>query len=127
MTEPVELYLFAGHRKWINANDRLVWMERSRRSKAWRQLAERRAKAEGIGTFERIGVVCYLHFADSRLRDPANWAPTAKAAIDGLVDAGVVPDDNHKFVTGPDMRIGSKVIGALVGMRMVIQPMEAQS
>lgn len=127
MTESVELYLPAAGLKWINANDRLVWMERSRRSRGWRQLARWRAASEGIGSFERIHVVGMLHFADNRLRDPANWAPTAKACIDGLVDAGVVVDDNHKYVTGPDMRIGAKTIGALVGLRLVITPLEVES
>jgi hypothetical protein len=33
-----------------------------------------------------------------------NYYPTAKAILDGLVDAGVLPDDNDDHVTGPDMR-----------------------
>lgn len=36
--------------------------------------------------------------------DPTNWAPSAKAAVDGLVKAGVLTDDNWRMVYGPDMR-----------------------
>ena len=30
--------------------------------------------------------------------------PTAKAVVDGLVDAGVLPDDDAKHLLGPDLR-----------------------
>lgn len=36
---------------------------------------------------------------DRRRRDPSNLMPTQKAVVDGLVDAGVVPDDCPPFVT----------------------------
>jgi len=42
-------------------------------------------------------------------RDPANWYPSFKACVDGLVDAGVLNDDDHAHVIGPDMRIGPVV------------------
>jgi hypothetical protein len=41
--------------------------------------------------------------------DPPNWYPSFKAALDGLVDAGVLDDDDHTRVIGPDMRPGPKV------------------
>jgi crossover junction endodeoxyribonuclease RusA len=121
---PYQIYLPLAGRKWINANQRLFWMERSRRTKEWRELA--RAKAVGLNIPRLPGgrVVCELRFADARRRDPANWAPTAKAAIDGLVDAGVFVDDSHKYVVGPDMRIGATTIGAGVGMQLFIHPWE---
>jgi hypothetical protein len=31
---------------------------------------------------------------------------SAKAAVDGLVDAGVLTDDSDEYLTGPDMRPG---------------------
>lgn len=39
---------------------------------------------------------------------PGTSTPTAKAIVDGLVDAGVIPDDSNEWVTGPDMRAGEK-------------------
>lgn len=35
---------------------------------------------------------------DKRMPDTGNAFPAAKAAIDGLVDAGVLPDDNGRYV-----------------------------
>jgi hypothetical protein len=48
----------------------------------------------------------------NRDRDPANWAPSAKAAIDGMVRAGVLPDDDSTHLIGPDGRLGTPVKGA---------------
>lgn len=47
-----------------------------------------------------------LHPASRRRIDPANLYPSFKAAVDGLVDAGVLEDDDHTRVIGPDMRLG---------------------
>lgn len=38
--------------------------------------------------------------------DPNNLWPTVKACVDGFVDAGILADDDHKHVIGPDMRHG---------------------
>jgi hypothetical protein len=38
--------------------------------------------------------------------DPNNLWPTVKAAVDGFVDAGLLADDDHLHVIGPDMRHG---------------------
>lgn len=43
---------------------------------------------------------------DRRRRDPDNWQPSAKAAIDGLVAMQVIPDDNPTYVTGVTYRAG---------------------
>lgn len=52
-----------------------------------------------------------LHPPSRRRADPANWYPSFKAAVDGLVDAGVLEDDDHTRLVGPDMRIGHLVKG----------------
>ncbi|MFB7440207.1 hypothetical protein ACFC01_17920 [Streptomyces mirabilis] len=46
--------------------------------------------------------------------DPPNWYPTFKAMVDGLVDAGMLEDDDHTRVIGPDMRPGTKVPGGRI-------------
>jgi hypothetical protein len=38
--------------------------------------------------------------------DPNNLWPTIKAIVDGIVDAGLLHDDDHVHVIGPDMRHG---------------------
>jgi hypothetical protein len=39
------------------------------------------------------------HLRDGRTQDVGACYPAAKAAIDGLVDAGVIPDDGPQYVT----------------------------
>nr|WP_119589804.1 hypothetical protein [Streptomyces scabiei] len=58
--------------------------------------------------FERTHVLGVLHPPTNGRRDPANWYPSFKAAVDGLVDAGVLEDDDHTRLLGPDMRLGAK-------------------
>ena len=51
-----------------------------------------------------VVVVGRFQWADRRVRDTSNWLPTLKAAVDGLVDAGVIARDDDKTVR--DTRIG---------------------
>lgn len=117
--------LVAGDRLWITANQRLFWADRSRRTRAWRDYACDEARRRNLPMLPLARVVCELHFADNRRRDPANWSPTAKACIDGLVDAGLFADDDHKHVIGPDMRIGDVVGKQHRGLDIRIYPIGA--
>lgn len=58
---------------------------------------------------QRAHILGVLHPPTAGRRDPANWYPSFKAAVDGLVDAGLLDDDDHTRLLGPDMRLGSKV------------------
>lgn len=90
----------------LNANDRLHWRVRRDRTAAIRTAAWALAKQMKIPLLARAYIVAEYCPTDRRRRDPANWAPTAKAAVDGLVDAGVLPDDSAEYLDGPDMRLG---------------------
>jgi crossover junction endodeoxyribonuclease RusA len=62
--------------------------------------------------FERAHILGILRPSTyGRRRDAANWYPSFKAAVDGIVDAGVLADDDHEHVVGPDMRLGEKASG----------------
>jgi crossover junction endodeoxyribonuclease RusA len=108
-----------GH-EWITANQRLFWRIRSERTKMWRRSTAWHARAAKLPYIPAALIVCELRFATKHRRDPANWAPTAKACVDGLVDAGVFDDDDHKHITGPDMRIGAVVAPFLRGVALHI-------
>lgn len=116
--------LFKSGSDWITENGRLFWRKRADLTKFWRTLACARANEAGIPHLDNAYIVAELRFADNRRRDPANWAPTAKAAVDGLVDAGVFDDDNAKYVTGPDMRLGPVVARGFQSMHLLIYPTE---
>ena len=91
--------------EWITANQRLHWRRKAERTALWRESAAWWARQNKVPRLARGSIIGELRFATQRRRDPANWAPTAKACVDGLVDAGVFDDDDATRVTGPDMRI----------------------
>lgn len=126
MTAPPYYYLeiLAGGLGWLSANQTMHWAPRAQRVRGWRLAAYQEAKKAGIPRIEYARVICELHFTDRRIRDPANWAPTAKACVDGLVDAGVFDNDDSTRVIGPDMRMGSKVRQPFRGLHILIYPLE---
>lgn len=51
------------------------------------------------------GLITIARHASYRPLDIANAISSLKGAIDGLVDAGVVPDDSHKWVTWGEVHL----------------------
>lgn len=95
----------------ISMNDRLHWRPLRRLTRLWRQAAHTGAldAFPGRGPAGRCQGPCLVRVAfpvadPGRRRDPHNMAPTVKAIVDGLVDAGVWPDDNERWVTVLDSR-----------------------
>lgn len=95
----------------LNANKRAHWSVRRDRTKAIRAAAWAQARKTGVPRLDRAHIVCEYRPPDRRRRDVANWAPSAKAAVDGVVDAGVLADDSDEYLIGPDMRIGDVIKG----------------
>lgn len=126
MTAPYfyRVEVLAGGLGWLTANQTMHWAPRAQRVRGWRLAAYLWARQQGIPRIEYARVVAELRFTDSRRRDPANWAPTAKACLDGLVDAGVFEDDDWSRVIGPDMRLGPATVQRLVGVHLLIYPLE---
>lgn len=77
-------------------------------------LVEALAAARPRALFERAHVLGVLHPPKDDRRDPANWYPSFKAAVDGIVDAGLLADDDHTRLLGPDMRLGAKRKGGQI-------------
>jgi Holliday junction resolvase RusA-like endonuclease len=99
----------------LNANRRIHWRRRAELTKDIRSTAWMLTRARGIPGLARAQVVCEYLPPDRRRRDVHNLYPSAKAAVDGLVDAGVLPDDSDRYLVGPDMRLGEiKPKGQLV-------------
>ena len=67
---------------------------------------------------EHAYILGILHPGSRRRLDPANFYPSFKAAVDGLVDAGVLEDDDHTRVIGPDMRIGPVMKGGRIALHI---------
>jgi crossover junction endodeoxyribonuclease RusA len=89
----------------LNANDRSHYRVRSKKTAVLRTEAYRAAKAHMM-TFTRVKVRCIFCAPDNRRRDTSNVFPSYKACLDGLVDAGVLRDDNDKYVVSFEMLRG---------------------
>jgi hypothetical protein len=97
----------------LNDNQRLHHRRKAEYIELIRRASGFAARAAKLPTLQRIHVFYVIHPKPGiRRRDPGNWSPTAKAAIDGLVDAGVVPDDDSTRVLGGDPRLGSQIKGS---------------
>jgi crossover junction endodeoxyribonuclease RusA len=80
----------------INANDRDHWRKSAGKTATIRSVA--RGQARGIPRLGKVKIKVVYYAPDNRRRDVSNLFPSCKAAIDGIVDAGVLKDDNDKFV-----------------------------
>ncbi|MGQ4350496.1 hypothetical protein [Streptomyces sp. SAS_275] len=114
----------------LNANQRLHHAPRARmtaeiRNQAMAACSEHEhlraalAAANPRPALQHAYILGVLHPATRRRVDPANFYPSFKAAVDGLIDAGVLEDDDHTRLVGPDMRIGPLVKGSQ--LTLVIQ------
>jgi crossover junction endodeoxyribonuclease RusA len=103
VTEPcswiVELPQGAG--QLLTANQRLHHMAVYSRRQEIIGSVVTLCRAQKIPSLERVQIIYVLRVPDRRRRDPENWAPSVKAAIDGLVVAKVIPDDSWAHVDGP--------------------------
>lgn len=88
---------------WWTANDRLHWAQRAKRTRWVRQAAA--VAARGARTRRRADIHAYVSYPRNNRADPSNVAATVlKAAIDGLVDAGVLPDDDSEHLPAVTIR-----------------------
>jgi hypothetical protein len=67
-------------------------------NKATRQASCVLARKAKVPRLEQVGIEVQPVQTKGVLADPGAHAPTAKAVIDGLVDAGVLEDDSGKVV-----------------------------
>lgn len=97
---------------YINVNQRQHWAPRARLTRAWRVagfMAARSAMLDGLPQMKRAHIEARISFARAHSGDVANWYPTIKAVLDGVIgDAGLLPDDSDAHLIGPDMRRGPK-------------------
>jgi crossover junction endodeoxyribonuclease RusA len=103
----------------LSANDRIHHRVRAEYTRSLRTAAAAAAKAARLPTMQAAHVIGeYQPGHRARRRDAANWCPSFKAAADGLVDAGVLDDDDASRMVGPDPRLGPPdPDAALAGVR----------
>lgn len=93
--------------EWLNSNQRKHRMQDAGLVATWRELGRRAAQGFPPIT-ERVRIVAHIWRARNGRYDPNNWNATTKPIVDGLVEAGLLADDNFLHVIGPDHRHGGK-------------------
>jgi hypothetical protein len=104
--EPLPL---PGPRTWLvthyaqpwSVNDQVTWHWATRHAhvKAWRQAFALLARQHRLPRLQRAHIGVQVVVAGtSRLPDAGNCFYAAKAAVDGLVDAFVLPGDSPRFM-----------------------------
>jgi crossover junction endodeoxyribonuclease RusA len=84
----------------LTQNDHIHWRRKAKLVKRIREATYWAAKAAKIPTATHLTVT--LHFAPGdkpSVTDAPNLTATSKPAIDGLTDAGLVPNDTDRYVT----------------------------
>ena len=93
---------------WINANARDHWTKKGRLTRSWRSASAAWAKHQKLRPVTQpVVIVATVVKINSRRFDVENLAPTVKAAIDGLRDSGVLPEDDTRWVTEVRLRAGN--------------------
>lgn len=92
-------YLPTGLVKPLSLNDRDHWAVKARKNREVRSAVALAARAMKVTPAPHIHIALEYRPRDVRRRDPDNLWATAKPAVDGLVDAGIVEDDTAEFVT----------------------------
>ena len=107
--------------KLITANDKPHWGVRARLTKQLRQWGYLLGReGEGVARLGLTHARVEVEFAypDRRRRDRSNLAPTVKALMDGLIDAGLLPDDADRFLDGPHTVIADHLAGKHLNIPM---------
>lgn len=99
MTVPLEWVLVHPERPFtLNAERTWHPKKRARIVKEWREAFCALALVHQLPELPALEVIAVPLLADRRLQDVGACFPAAKAAIDGLVDAGVIPKDTPEYV-----------------------------
>ena len=93
--------------KLLSLNGRYHWSERSRRTAALKKAAWALALHQKIPPLGPVRIEVEFEPPDNRRRDADNAATASgKPCIDGLVAAGVLPDDSPQYVRYVTYRVG---------------------
>lgn len=95
----------------ISANRRIHYRQRADAARYWRALGRTAILTAygdadpGDAWHQTARIILTFRFPDLRRHDVGNLYPyVAKPLIDGFIDARLLPDDDDKHLTGPDLR-----------------------
>ena len=82
----------------LNAERKAHWSKRAAATAEWRSAFWALAKEAKVPKLARVTLDVRVECRTRRLPDPGAVWPAVKAAEDGIVDAGVIPDDTGEHV-----------------------------
>lgn len=82
----------------LHAHNKGHWSNKIKATSDLRQLACLKTKQLTDARWQAAAVLYRFYFPDLRRRDAANAIQATKPAIDGVVDAGLIPDDDWKHL-----------------------------
>lgn len=104
----------------LNAERAAHWRHHRQLTAEWRQAFAWLARAHHLPAMQRIAVTATPVLSDRRAQDVGACFPSVKAAVDGLVDAGVIPDDTPAHVVR--LTFETPVLGARVNsLRLLVE------
>jgi len=95
---PYRRFALVRYARPMMQNDRTHWAVKAGETADWRFYFKIIAKEAKIPHLERVRIEVNHYRTRGRWPDVAGCAPAAKAAIDGIVDAGVLDDDDPTHV-----------------------------
>lgn len=106
------------HPQSINATNRMHWAQRRRHLDPWKAAAWAAWKEQGKARAleidgQKVLVEVTIPFAKKARRDPHNYTSTVvKAIVDGLIEAGMKPDDTPQYVrvAEPRLTVGAEMV-----------------
>lgn len=105
----------------LTANDKHHWARKAALTKQlrrWGYLLGREGQGVARLHLTRARVEFEFAYPDRRRRDRHNLAPTVKALMDGLIDAGLLPDDADRYLDGPHTIIADRLAAKRLGVPM---------
>jgi len=109
----------------LNRERTMHWAKVRRQLQPWHDntatLCRSRRVRRAIGG-QPATITVVLPVRGNLRRDPHNYLPTVKAVIDGMVAAGIWPDDTPEWVTvnEPILEVGG------TSVRIIVEPREAR-
>jgi len=90
------IYRHEGRVRSINSERSAHWSKRAKDAEVWREAFWARGLEQGV-KFKSVHITAEI-IQKRPLADCGNGIPSIKAAIDGLIDARVLPDDSPEYV-----------------------------
>ncbi|GCL71776.1 hypothetical protein PN4B1_16810 [Paenibacillus naphthalenovorans] len=83
----------------LNELNNMHFMKRAKLKEKWENIVSKACMEYGVMPIQKASITLEFWFPDKRRRDPDNYSFSAKFLLDGLVKAGVLPDDSFNEIT----------------------------